>query len=178
MSQLGAFIQGERLRRGLTLGRLARLVGYRNLSNGERRIARLEHTGMATPDLLVNIVEALGLDWATVERLAEEDRREHLREREAWVEEPVPMQLIVRLMAAIYVRKGLPAEITTQEEAEAWSRNFASQHRCRVCLVLSRRWSVWIDALGHVEARTEARPDQPNVPWMQVKGRRFLLDLE
>ena len=45
-------------------------------------------------------------------------------------------------------------------------------------LVLSRRWSVWIDAEGQVEARTEARPGEPNVPFMQVKGRSFLLDME
>jgi hypothetical protein len=43
-------------------------------------------------------------------------------------------------------------------------------------LVVSRRWSVWIDADGQVEARTEARPGEPNMPLMQVKGRRFLLE--
>jgi hypothetical protein len=45
-----------------------------------------------------------------------------------------------------------------------------------VCLVLSRRWSLWINADGQVEARTEARPGQPNMPFMQVQGRRFLLE--
>jgi hypothetical protein len=58
------------------------------------------------------------------------------------------MFLAVRLMAAIYVRKGLPAEVTSKEDAEAWACTFARHYRCRVCLVLSRRWSVWIDATG------------------------------
>jgi transcriptional regulator with XRE-family HTH domain len=178
MSQLGAFIHAERLKRGLTLGQLARLVGYRNLNKGSRRIAYLEQTGRATLDLLVNVAEALDIDWPTVERLAEEDRQERLRAWEACVSEPTPMQLVVRLMAAIYVRKSLPVEITTPEQAESWACGFARQHRCRVCLVLSRRWSVWIDANGHIEARTEARPSEPNVPYMQIRGRRYLLEME
>ena len=176
MTKLGVFIRAERLRDGLTLGQLARLVGYRNLSKGARRLACLEHTGTAMPVLLVNVAEALALDWTTVERLAEEDRQERLREWERWVSEPVPMYLVVRLMAAIYVRKGLPAEVTTPEQAEAWACGFAHRHRCRVCLVLSRRWSVWIDADGQIQARTEARPGEPNMPFMQVQGRRFLLE--
>jgi len=178
MSQLGDFIRGERLRRGLTLGRLARMVGYRNLAKGARRIACLEQIGTATPDLLVNVVEALSLDWRTVERSAEEDRQERLRAWEAWVCQPTPMHLVVRLMAAVYARTALPPEVRTQEQAEAWACTFARSHQCRVCLVLSRRWSVWIGADGQVEARTEARPGEPNIPYMRVKGRGSLLNLE
>ena len=176
MSKLGDFIRAERHKRGLTLGQLARLVGYRNLSKGVRRIAHLERTGSATSDLLVNVAVALDLYWPTVERLAEEDRLDRLHEWERWVSEPVPMQLVVRLMAAVYVRKGLPAEVTTPGDAEAWACNFARQHRCRVCLAVSRRLSVWIDASGQVKGRTEARPGQPNMPFMEVQGRRFLLE--
>jgi hypothetical protein len=176
MTNLGSFIRAERVGRGLTLGQLARLVGYRNLNKGARRIACLEHTGMATSDLLVNVIEALGLNWTMVERLADEDRQERLREWERWASEPVPMYLVIRLMAAVYARQGLPAEVTTPEKAEAWASTFARQHRCCVCLVLSRRWSVWIDADGQIQARTEARPGEPNMPFMQVQGRRFLLE--
>jgi hypothetical protein len=80
-----------------------------------------------TPDPLVNVAEALALDWTTVERLAEEDRQERLREWERWVSEPVPMYLVVRLMAAIYVRMGLPAEVTTPEHAEAGRKEGKSE---------------------------------------------------
>jgi hypothetical protein len=162
----------------MSLGRLARLAGYRNLSKGARRIACLEQTGGAMPELLLNVAEALGLDLMLVERLAKEDRQERLRAWEPWVSEPTPMHMVVRLMAAIYVRKSLPAEITTQEQAQAWACTFARLHRCRVCLVVSRRVSVWVNAEGEVEARSEARPHEPNMPFMQVEGRRFLLDFE
>jgi hypothetical protein len=88
------------------------------------------------------------------------------------------MYLVVRLMAAIYVRKGLPAEVTTPEQAEAWPCGFAHRHRCWVCLVVSRRLSIWIDGQGEIEARTEAVPGQPNMPFIEVRGRRFLLEME
>jgi transcriptional regulator with XRE-family HTH domain len=178
MSKLGDFLRAERLKQGLSLGQLARLVGYRNLNKGARRILALERTGTGKVDLVVNVAEALDLQWTTIERLAEEDHRERLLAWEAWVSEPVPMCLVVRLMAAVYSRMALPAWVTTPVEAEAWACEFARQHGCRVCLMLSRRQSVWIDAQGEVEARTEATPGCPNMPFMEVKGRRFLLGLE
>jgi hypothetical protein len=44
-------------------------------------------------------------------------------------------------MAAVYSRKVLPADITAPE-AEALACEFAREHRCRVCLVVSRRQLV------------------------------------
>src|SRR5262249_14007608 len=105
MTRLGSFVRAERKRRRLTLGPVARLVGYQNINKGARRIASLEQTGGAMPDLLLSVGKALGLDLMPVERLAEEDRQERLRAWEAWVSEPVPMHLVVRLMAAIYSRR-------------------------------------------------------------------------
>lgn len=174
-SKLGEFIRAERCKRGLSLGAMTRLVGYRNVSKGARRIIALEQTGTAKPDLLVHVAEALDLDWIVVEQMMEDDHLERLREWERWVSEPVPMCLVIRLMAAVYTRKVLPADITALE-AEALACKFAREHRLRVCLVLSRRQSVWIDTYGEIEAKTEAKPDSPNAPFMEVKGKRFLLD--
>ena len=84
--------------------------------------------------------------------------------------------MVFSIMAAIYVRKALPDEITTTEEAEAWACEFARQNRRRVCLVVSRRLSVWIDESGQVQSRTKAKPGQTNEPYMEIAGRRFLLE--
>lgn len=178
MSHLGTFLRSQRVQRGLSLGALAKLVGYRNISKGVKRLTRLECDGTSKDDLLVSVVEALGVELPVAERLLEQDRQEHLLAWEAWVSEPVLMQLIVRYMAAVYGRVKLPEDITTPEQAEAWACDYAKKHRLRVCLAISRRVSVWIDADGQVESRTEARPDQPNQPWMDVKGRKFLFPVE
>jgi transcriptional regulator with XRE-family HTH domain len=117
-NHLGGYFKERRGKRGLGLGQLARLLGYRNVSKGSNRIARFERGGAVTEDLLLRLAEALGIDLATVEGLLEEDRQERLREWEAWVNEPVPMRLIVRYMPAVYGRVALPEGVTTPEQAE------------------------------------------------------------
>ncbi len=177
---LGNFFRDRRDEFGLTLGELARTLGYRNVTRGVRRIFHLEREGTIKEDLLIKLAEALGIELPTVERLIDEDHKEHLRQWELWVNESQPMFLVVKLMPAVYSKKALPPEVTTPEQAEAWACEFARQHRLRVCLVLSRRLSVWIDADGNVETRTEATPGEPNTPWMKLPGnpRKFLFGLQ
>jgi len=78
---------------------------------------------------------------------------------------------IARYLAAVYGRVPLPAEITTPELAEAFGCEYAKQHGQKVCLALSRKNSVWIDAQGQVYARTEATPEEASLPFKT----RFLL---
>jgi hypothetical protein len=118
----------------------------------------------------VALAEALGIDWLVVLDLMERDRQAYLAEWEAWANQPVPMELIARIMPAVYSKVPLPAEVTAQEAAEAYAREFAQQHRWRCCLVVSRRLSVWIGRHGEIEARTEAQPGEPNAPGMTLKA--------
>ena len=172
MSHLGNFFHNQRLLMNLSLGQVARLVGYRNVNKGARRIIRLEQQGDCPQYLLAARVAALGIDLPTIERLIEEDTQEHLRAWEAWVSEPVPMQLVAWYMAAVYGRVKLPEEITTPKQAEAFACEYAKQHGRKVCLAISRRHSVWIDKDGQVNARTEATPDDCNVPFMRLKANK------
>jgi transcriptional regulator with XRE-family HTH domain len=172
VNNLGNFFHEPRLSQNISLGQLARLVGYRNVSKGANRVARFERDGTATEDLLETLAAALGIDIATVDRLIEQDSQEELRAWEEWVSEPVPMRLIVKYLPAVYGTVPLPQEITTPEQAEPFACEYAKQNRRKVCLALSRRHSVWIDKDGQVYARTEATPDDPNVPYMRLKGSR------
>jgi transcriptional regulator with XRE-family HTH domain len=124
INNLGNFFHDQRVSQGLSLGELARQVGYRNVSKGSNKICRFEREGLVTEDLLAALADALGIDLQTVERLIEQDRQEHLQAWEEWVSEPVPMQLIVRYMAAVYGRVKLPEEITTPEQAEVFACNY------------------------------------------------------
>jgi hypothetical protein len=85
------------------------------------------------------------------------------------------MHLIVRWVPGIYCAQVLPGYQQSPAAAQQYACAFAGQHRGQVCLVLSRKVSVWIDKTGAVEAPTVATPDRPNVPHMQLKGRAFLL---
>jgi transcriptional regulator with XRE-family HTH domain len=174
INNLGTYFRDQRIHQGLSLSDLAQMVGYKNLSKGSNKIVRFEREGVITEELLARLADALRIDLPTVENLIEQDRQERLREWEEWVSQPVPMQLIAKIMPAVYSRVPLPDEITTPEQAEAFAVDYAKQNKRQVCLVVSRRLSVWIDAEGEVYARTEATPDEPNVPFMQVSGKRFL----
>jgi transcriptional regulator with XRE-family HTH domain len=179
-SHLGSYFRQRRLQRGLSLGELARLVGYRNVSKGSNKITRFESTGMVKEDLLVNLAEALSIDLEQIEQLAERDRQERLRAWEVWVSQPVAMHMIVRLRASVYACKPLPPEISTHEQAEAFACEYARQHRVRVCLILSRRHSAWIDIGGQVYDRTEATPSNPSPHIMRLQGQiwTFLVDAQ
>jgi transcriptional regulator with XRE-family HTH domain len=176
-SLLADYFRTERKCQRLTLGQLAARVGYgKTVSKGCRRLCRFERDGTIKPDLLEKVAEALGIDWNIVERLLDEDRQERLQAFEQWVRVPVPMRLVVRLMPGVYCNKAVPSEITTAEDAQKWACDWAYKHHKQVCLVLSRRWSTWIDACGCVTSRTEAKPGEPNAPFMWLGHRRFLLD--
>jgi len=169
-NDLGSYFREQRGKLGLSLGQLARMVGYRNVSKGANKIVRFEREGTVTEELLARLAEALQIDFATVERLIDQDRQEYLREWEAWVSQPVPMALIAKLIPAVYARVPLPAEITTHEQAEAFACAYAKVHNRQVCLAVSRRLSIWIDKEGVVYARTGAKPDSPNTPFMRLRG--------
>src|ERR1051325_3059111 len=180
MNHLGSYFHDQRIHQHLSLGQVARLMGSQNVSKAANKICRFEREGNITDDFLATLADALGIDYPTVERLIEQDRQEHLRAWEAWVSEPVPMQLIAKLIPAVYARVPLPAEITTPEQAEAFACAYAMKHKRQVCLPVSRRLSIWVDREGLVYARTEASPDQPNQPWMCLRGdrRKFLFNIE
>ena len=178
MKRVASHFKAQRLAQNLSLGDLARLIGYKNISKGANRIVRFEREGIIDDELLIKLSRALRIDWATVDVLAEQDRQEHVEAWSKWADEPVPMRLIIKWMPAVYSERMLPVEITTSEEAEAFACDQARQLKRQTCLVLNRRRSVWIGADGVVTNRTEATPfGGPNEPWMALKGgRRFVLN--
>lgn len=176
--RLAGHFRAVRLSKGLTLGKLAGLVGYRNISKGANRIKTFEDTGGIHADLLAKLSDALGIDRETVKRLAEEDRREFVEEWNAWANEPIRPYLVVRLMAAVYNRVELPDDIETPEEAEAYAAAVCKKLHMRGCLVLSRRISVWLAADGTVESVTEAVPGKPNTPVTFIGGKSVTIQVK
>lgn len=165
-SQLGNYAREERKKRGLRLQTLAGLIGYENLNKGARRIEQLEKQGICDPDLFQKIVQVLKLDPKEIEVRIEMDQRDF----EKYLDEPVPMEMIVRLMAAIYALHPLPEEVKTQDQAMEYAVDYAKKHHMKVCLVLSRRYSYWIDEFGNGFMRETTRQNPRNVPFMQVSG--------
>jgi len=177
MNRLGKHFKSVRQERGISLGTLARMIGYKNVGKGANRINLFEQQGDIKEDLLMKLAEALSIDWLTVEDLIEKDRRQFFTEWNAWANEPITPHVVVRLIAAVYFRQELPRCSSSVEEAEDAAAAIAIRWKKRCCLVLSRRISVWFDEHGLVECRTEAAPGQPNSPFMKLSrgSKNFVL---
>ncbi|MBA4068091.1 MAG: hypothetical protein C0501_31195 [Isosphaera sp.] len=72
-THLAGHFRAARLARGLTLGGLARLAGYRRVRRAAGRIARFERHGVVGEELLARLADALGIDLFTVEELLARD---------------------------------------------------------------------------------------------------------
>ena len=170
-TNLSRYIQQKRLDRGLKPGQLARLAGCVNVQKNGSRIRSFELSGSIGQGLFEKIAAALGIDAGTIEQLVEQDRKGFYQAWLEWVNEPIQPYLVIRLMAAVYSSRAVPAEITTREEAETWASAVAGEIKKRYCLVLSRRMSSWFSEDGTLTKRTEAVPGEPNTPWIKIGGK-------
>jgi hypothetical protein len=75
-------------------------------------------------------------------------------------------------MACVYQRFELPENARSPEAAEAYAACLARERKLMVCLVQSRRLSVYFDNLGQVEQRLEASPEVPCEPYAVIGGKR------
>ena len=103
------------------------------------------------------------------------NRNSFIRKFEEWVNIPVPRRMIVRLMAAVYNEQKLPEDIKIDDDAIDYGCGFAKEHGFRLCLMLSRKISIWIDHQGEIERITRATPGEPNHPYMMMDGIQRLL---
>jgi hypothetical protein len=172
MSHLGKFFRQRRVERNLDLGPLARLLGFTNLSRGANRIQVFEGGGKVMPDLLAKLAEVLEIGPDEIRQKVAEDYRDWL----AWANEPVRPHVVVRLLACVYQRVELPEEALEPEAVRAFASRSAVERKLRVCLVLSKRVSVWFDAMGRECGRTEATPEMPCEPFAVIGGKRIQFD--
>lgn len=158
----------------LTVGQLARAVGYRNLRKGAKLIHHFEMTGDVRADLLVKLTAVLGIDETTLRSLVRHDRRIFLSEWKKWAAVPIRGYVVIHLMPAWYTTVGLPEELIDFESAKRFAAAKAVEARRDVCLVWSRRMSVYFDSTGAATAQVRTVPGSDHTPWMRIDGKTFL----
>ena len=109
-SQLANHFRSVREEQGLGFVELARIVGYKNVTKGCNRIQQFEQRDEVHADLLRKLADALGVDNETVDRLIDEDHREHVRKWNKWADQPIRPYLVTRLIPAVYSSKKLPED--------------------------------------------------------------------
>jgi hypothetical protein len=145
--------RNRRLGIHLSLTQLARMVGYKNVSKGYRRIDVFERTGACHPILFAKLTELLGIDERTRNRLEYEDYKEWLAMP---ANPPTPYLLRTGLRGCL----GLPEDATTVTEMERYAAGYARRHRTNVCLVLDNRIAVRFAPDGTLRDIIETQPPQ------------------
>jgi hypothetical protein len=177
-TKLAEYGRSQRFARWLTSGELARRIGAANVSKIAGRLDWFEREGIIKPDLLDSLIIALELDRAVVEALIREDEEESFREWNKWASQWVGPHLITRLIPGVWMHGAIPDKALSPSDAEAFAIGYAREKQRSVCLVLSRRVSIWVRSNGRVAERIEAAPGQPNQPFMTLRSgsKRFVLD--
>ena len=166
---LRRLIYKHRAAKGLNFGQLAELSGYTNRSKWAIRICTLEREGVGTGELVGNVIRALEIDHQEVQDALRKDYEIW----EQWANEPVPMQMLIRITGVIILIHDMPPEITSRETAVEYAQEYAKENGLRVCLALSRRESAWIAADGDMHI-SQTTPGVPNIPYASVGGKKFL----
>ena len=168
---LRRLIYKHRAAKGLNFGQLAELSGYRNRSKWAIRICTLEREGVGTGELVGNVIRALEIDHQEIQEALQKDYAIW----EKWANEPVPMQMLIRITGVIILIHEMPPEITSREAALEYAQEYAKRSGFRVCLALSRLESAWIAADGHMSI-SQTKPGVPNIPYASVGGKKFLFN--
>ena len=172
MSHLGDFFRNRRFEKKLSLGQLARLMGYSNVTKGANRIQTFEGGGKVAADLLGKLAGVLEIGPDDIRRVAYEDYTDWL----AWANEPIRPHVVVRLLACVYQRIQLPDDALTKEAMEGFAANIARERKMRAWLVLSRRTSIYFDMDGNKHGPIEATPEMPCEPYAVIGGKRVQFD--
>lgn len=173
-SQLADHFQRVRLQKGIRLGPLARLCGYRNVSKGARRIDNFETWGEIHETLLTKLAAALGIDSGTITRLIEQDRQRYLQEWTTWIDTPIRPVLILGHIGGFGWTEPVP-EGMTRDAAEAYAAGKAKEMDRPIVLVLSRRLSIWFDGHGNRTSVKGAKPGE--TPYLRFGRRKATFDL-
>jgi len=163
MTHLANLLWETRFKKRITCAIIARGFGYTNTNKGARKYFKWER-GEEYPkeEQLDQLVRVMRMNPKQVQNAVERDRRDY----QEWLDEPIPMTLVVRLMPALYVDVRVPKNLSP-EEAEKWAAEYARKAYLRVVLVKSRRESIYISKNGEVEFTI------PERPCMLTKGRPF-----
>lgn len=163
MTHLARLLWNFRFKNKITSEVIARGLGYTNTNKGIRKYLGWER-GEEYPkeEQLHQLIHVMKLDPKKVEKAVERDQRDY----EKWLDEPIVMTLVVRLMSCVYIDVDIPKNLSP-EEAENHASKYARKANLRVCLVKSHRESVYFDKNGEVEFTHHERPS------MTMGGRRF-----
>lgn len=168
-TNLSRFIKKERVKQGLNYAEVSKMMGYKNINKGMRRIIELEREGLVHSEVLEKIIETLNLDRDHIDSLILKDRREYEEEFGKWLSEPIEPYYTLRIMPSIYLSYDLPGNLSTEKEAAEYVAKIAKRKKVKAWVNLSRRERIYITEKGEIRGKIKTTIENANYPYTRFK---------
>jgi hypothetical protein len=166
---LGKLIGCKRQEKGLNFREIADLCGL-NPEKWANKICNFEREGTLDSDeMVLSLIRVMEIDRQEVRDAVQKDYEDW----ETWVNEPVPMELILKLIPAVYKLVKIPDHINKTDKAIEFASNVAKEWKRDACLALNRKESIWFKEDGTIKFRSTAQPGIPNIPYSTIGGKAF-----
>ena len=170
---LRGLIHRYRVNKHLNFRQLAELCGYKNSNKWSIKICSFEREGFGPDEMIRKLIESLQVPIDDVKKANQKD----LDKLQAWLDEPVPMELLIKPLPGVYIRVDIPDEIDSDEKAVDFAASRALHFKSESCLILSRKKSIWFNPDGSLKF-TEENQDGVSQPSMSVGNKQFVFELE
>lgn len=170
---LRKLVHRYRVVRNLNFKQLAELCRYKNSNKWSIKICSFEREGFGPDEMILRLVRSLEIDADEVREANQKD----LDKLQAWLDEPVPMELLIKPLPGVYIRVDIPDDMDSDEKAIDFAVSQALHFKSESCLILSRKKSIWFNGDGSLKF-TEENQDGVFQPFMSVGNKQFVLQLE
>jgi len=159
----------HRQSKGFNFGELAKLCDL-NPKKWSNKICNFEREGILDSDEMVHkLISVLEIDPQLVRDAVQKD----CQDWETWVNQPVPMELILKIIPAVYKLIKIPDYIKDADEAIEFASGIAKEWGRDACLALNRKESIWFRDDGTMKFKSVSQPGIPNIPYSSVGGKAF-----
>ena len=159
----------QRQNKGLNFRELAELCGL-NPKKWANKICNFEREGILDSDEMVHkLIRVLEIDPQEIRDAVKKDYEDW----ESWTSQPVQMQLILKIIPAVYKIIKIPDHINDADKSIEFASGIAKEWGRDACLSLNRKESVWFREDGTIKFRSIAQPGIPNIPYSTVGGKSF-----
>ena len=158
----------HRQSKGFNFGELAKLCGL-NPKKWANKIVNFEREGNGSNELIHSLIRVLEINPQEVRDAVRKDYEDW----EKWVSEPVPMELILKIIPAVYKLIKIPDYINDTDEAIEFASSVAKEWGRQACLSINRKESIWFKEDGTTKFRSTTQPGIPNIPYSTIGGKSF-----
>jgi hypothetical protein len=159
----------QRQLKGFNFGELAKLCGL-NPKKWANKICNFEREGILDSDEMVHkLIRVMEIDPEEVKDAVRKDYEDW----ESWANQPVQMQLILKIIPAVYKLIKIPDHINDPDEAIEFASGIAMEWGRLVCLSINRKESIWFREDGTIKFKSLSEPGISNIPYSSVGGKSF-----